>query len=186
MEREPDLPDPSSPFIDRLDADDAFHREAAAESLGSLGSPRAARPLAGLLLRELRSVERTGVLAHTTVVRAVTVAIRRIGAIEALYALVRALCALSRARRVDEDLVKEIVESLAEVGGPAAVREAADRVVKSVREGGETAPGLEAVGSILLERLGFCGDAGIATLRRVAQAGPSPLKPMARRALTLI
>lgn len=186
MEHGPEFPDPSSPFIDRLGAEDAFHREAAAESLGSLGSPRAARPLAGLLLRELQTVERTGLLAHTAVVRAVTVAIRRIGATEALYALVKALCVLSRARRVDEELVKEIVESLAEVGGPAAVREAADRVVRCAGESGDASPGLEAVGAILLERLGFCGDAGVATLLRVARAGPTPLRPLARRALALL
>ncbi|MGH7163683.1 MAG: HEAT repeat domain-containing protein, partial [Planctomycetota bacterium] len=109
-----DQPDPL-PYIDRLEAEDAFDREAAAWSLGEIGSPRAARPLAGLLLRELKGVERSGYLDHGSVVRAVSVAIRRIGAVEALYALIKALCVLTRARGVDEETIEEIVESLAEV-----------------------------------------------------------------------
>ena len=47
MNEAQDGPDPS-PFIGRLTAPDAFRREAAAWSLGEIGSPRASRPLAGL------------------------------------------------------------------------------------------------------------------------------------------
>ncbi len=179
MANELDRPDPS-PYIHNLGASDAVHREAAAWSLGEIGSPRAARPLAGLLLREMQAVERSGVFAHSAVVRAVAVAIRRIGAQEALYAVLKALCVLSRARAVDDETVKDLVETLAEVGGPGAVREAADKVVDGARRN-RPAPGLEAVGAILLERLGLCGDAAQATLRRVAETGPAPLRPLARR-----
>ena len=86
-------PDPS-PFIERLSNGDPFHREAAAWSLGSLGSPRAVRPLAGTLLRELQTVEQSGYLDHAPVVRACSEAIRRIGSTDALYAVVKALCVL--------------------------------------------------------------------------------------------
>jgi len=179
MANAPDLPDPG-PFIHNLGASDAVYREAAAWSLGEIGSPRAARPLAGLLLREMQAVERTGLFANTAVVRAVAVAVRRIGAQEALYAVIKALCVLSRARGVDDETVKDLVETLAEVGGPGAVREAADKVIAGAR-GGRAAPGLEAVGAVLLERLQLCGDAAEATLQRVAAAGPAPLRPLARR-----
>lgn len=180
MERSPDQPDPTL-YIGRLSAENAFYREAAAWSLGNMGSPRAARPLAGLLLRELSSVERSGVLHHTEVVGAVVEAIRRIGATEALYALVRALCVLSRARSVDETTVVGIVDSIGEVGGPNAVREAADRVVREARASEREHPCLELVGRVLLTRLSLCGDAAVSTLRRLANGGPQDLQPIAER-----
>lgn len=182
MEPQPEQPDPSI-YIGRLSAEDAFFREAAAWSLGEIGSPRAARPLAGLLLRELRSVERSGYIAHRDVVLAVVEAIRRIGATEALYALVKALCVLTRSRGVDEKTVAEIVEALAEVGGPNAVREAADRVVQCARDCKPVCPGLHVVGAVLLARLGLCGDVAVTTLRRLARRGPMALQPLARKAL---
>ncbi|MFQ5844119.1 MAG: HEAT repeat domain-containing protein, partial [Planctomycetota bacterium] len=173
------------PFIDRRATGDAFRRAAAAWSLGEIGSPRAARPLAGLLLRELSTVERSGYLDHGGVVRAVSVAIRRIGGVEALYALVKALCVLARARGVQEETVAEIVDSLAEVGGPSAVREAADRFVQSV---GERPPeaggsGLDTVGEIIFERLSLCGDSAQFNLKRIALGGPPALRPIAERIL---
>jgi hypothetical protein len=173
-------PDPSL-YIDRLSNSSAFHREAAAWSLGEMGCPQAARPLAGLLLRELSSVERTGLLHHTEVVCAVVEAIRRLEAIDALYALVKALCILSRARIVDEATVIEIVDTIGEVGGPTAVREAVDRVVREAERPLQVAPGLRVVGGILLTRLCMCGDAAERTLRRLARGGPPGLRPIAER-----
>ena len=175
-------PDPT-PFIDGLSNGDAFRREAAAESLGSIGSPRAARPLAGLLLRELRSVERSGYLDHGDVVRACSVAIRRLGATEALYALVKGLCVLARARGVDEDLIGEMVDSLAEVGGPNAVREGADRLVQSLRnyspERNGNGHAIETVATVVFERLSLCGDSAQFNLRRIQLGGPPVLRPIA-------
>ena len=110
-------------------------------------------------------------------------AIRRIGATEALYALVKALCVLVRSRGVDEETVEEIVDALAEVGGPNAVREAADKVVKCARECKPVCPGLHVVGTVLLARLSLCGDAALSTLRRLARKGPDVLQPLAQRAL---
>ena len=129
MHTTPGQPDPSL-YIDRLADEDAFHREAAAWTLGEIGSPRAARPLAGLLLRELTSVERSGFVDHNEVVCAATEAMRRIGATEGLYALVKGLCVLSHAQGVDETTIVEIVDTIGELGGPTAMREATDRVVR--------------------------------------------------------
>ncbi|NJN14746.1 MAG: HEAT repeat domain-containing protein, partial [Planctomycetes bacterium] len=137
METNSDLPDPSL-YIGRLTAEDAFFREAAAWSLGEIGNPRAVGPLAGLLLREMSTVERGGYIAHAEVVRACVEALRRLGSPDSLYALVKALCVLTRSRGVDEETVMEIVEALNEVGGPNAVREAADKVVRCAR--GKTSP----------------------------------------------
>jgi hypothetical protein len=170
-------------YIGRLSDTNAWHREAAAWSLGEMGLPRAARPLAGLLLRELRTVERSGYVTHAEVVRAVVNAIRRIGSTEALYALLQALCVLTHSKGVDRGTVEEIVECIAEVGGLTAVREAVDRVVRCARECHPVCPGLHIVGSVLLGRLGLCGDAAVKTLRRLSRAGPATLKPLARRAL---
>jgi hypothetical protein len=180
MSTSPGQPDPS-PFILRLTNEDAFHREAAAWTLGELGCRQAARPLAGLLLRELKSVERTGFLEHGDVVCAVAEAIRRIGGTDALYALVKALCVLSRARAIEEATVVEIVDTIGEVGGPTAVREATDRVVRAARERERHPPGLRIVGRVLLSRLTLCGDHAVATLRRVARRGPTDLRPIAER-----
>jgi hypothetical protein len=182
MESQPEQPDPSI-YIERLSNDNALYREAAAWTLGEIGSPRAARPLAGLLLRELQSVELSGYIAQRDVVRAVVEAIRRIGATEALYALVKALCVLTHSRGVDEETVEEIVEALNQVGGPNAVREAADRIVQCARECKPVCPGLHVVGAVLLARLSLCGDAALSTLRRLATRGPAPLQPIARHAL---
>lgn len=174
----PDFPDPSL-YIESLSHGDAMRREAAAWSLGEIGSPRAARPLAGLLIRELKSVERTGTLANADVVGAVVEAIRRLEATECLYALIKALCTLSRAQWADEDLVVEIVESLGEVGGPIVVKEAADKVAYEARNVANPAPGLRIVGRVLLSRLSLCGDAALSTIRRLAHGGPADLKPIA-------
>jgi len=176
----PDLPDPTL-YIGRLTDGDAFHREAAAWSLGEMGSPRAARPLAGLLLRELQSVERSGYLHHTEVVSAVIEAIRRIGATEALYALLKAVCVVSRARLVDKETIVELVDSIGDVGGPNAVREAADRVVREADKCERPMPCLPLVGEVLLTRLGLCGDAAVTTLKRLANGGPADLQPIAER-----
>jgi len=173
-------PDPSL-YIHQLCNESPFHREAAAWTLGELGSPKAARPLAGLLLREISSVERSGFLDHNDVVRAAVEAIRRIGATEALYALVKALCVLGRARGVEEQTVVEIVDTLGEVGGPNAVREAADRVTREARSRKAPLPALRTVGWVLLTRLSLCGDAAVATLHRLAQGGPGALRPIALR-----
>ena len=91
-------PDPSL-YIGRLSDGDAFRREAAAWSLGEIGSRRAARPLAGLLLRELASVERCGYVLNDDIVRIVLDSIRRVGGTDALFALMEALLVLFRARR---------------------------------------------------------------------------------------
>jgi hypothetical protein len=175
-------PDPTL-YIERLTNDDAFRREAAAWSLGEIGNRRAARPLAGLLLREMKSVERSGYIAHSEVVLATVEAIRRIGAPEALYSLMKSLCVLVHSQGVDRETVEEIVESTAEVGGLNAVREAVDRVVTCARECHPICPGLNIVASVLLTRLGLCGDQAVKTLRRLANTGPSPLQPIAQQAL---
>jgi hypothetical protein len=185
MNTQPGAPDPSL-YIERLANEDAFHREAAAWSLGEIGSPRATRPLAGTLLREIRSVEESGYLDHAPVVRAVSEAIRRIGSSDALYALVKALCVLMRSKGVDRSTVVELVETISAVGGPNAVREAADRVVASARECCPHCPGLDTVASVLLDRLGLCGDAAVSSLRRIANGGPAPLRPFASSALALV
>jgi len=174
-------PDPS-PFIVRLSAEDAFHREAAAWSLGNIGNQRAARPLAGLFLREISTVERSGYLDHGAVVCAVTLAIRKLGATEALYALFKGLTVLARSKGVDRETIEEIIETIAEVGGPNAVREAADRVIQTARTC-DKCPGLEVVGTVLLEYTSLCGDAAVSTIRRVARNGPVALQPMAKRVL---
>ncbi len=177
----PGQPDPSL-YIDRLADEDAFHREAAAWTLGEIGSPRAARPLAGLLLRELTSVEHSGFVDHDEVVCAAVEAMRRIGATEGLYALVKALCVLSRAQGVDEATIVEIVDSIGEIGGPSAMREATDRVVQDAGKR-HAGPGLQTVSRVLLSRLSLCGDAALKTLDRVAHGGPPQLRPVAQRVL---
>jgi hypothetical protein len=173
----PDQPDPSL-YIDRLADEDAFHREAAAWTLGEIGSPRAARPLAGLLLRELTSVERSGFVDHDEVVCAAAEAMRRIGTTEGLYALVKALCVLSHAQGVEEATIVEIVDCIGEIGGPSAMREATDRVVQDAGKR-HAGPGLQSVSRVLLSRLSLCGDAAIHTLRRLAIGGPEGIKPIA-------
>ena len=178
MNTSPGHPDPSL-YIDRLLDEDAFHREAAAWSLGEIGSPRAARPLAGLLLRELRSVEQSGFFHHNDVVCATVEAMRRIGTTDGLYALIRALCVLSRARGADEETIIEIVDSIGEVGGPSAMREATDRVVGEARRMRGQAPGLAIVCRVLLARLSLCGDAAVSTLKRLANGGPEGVRLIA-------
>jgi hypothetical protein len=173
----PGQPDPSL-YIDRLADEDAFHREAAAWTLGEIGSPRAARPLAGLLLRELTSVDHSGFVDHDEVVCATVEAMRRIGATEGLYALVKALCVLSRAQGVDEATIVEIVDSIGEIGGPSAMREATDRVVQDAGKR-RAEPGLQTVSRVLLSRLSLCGDAAIHTLHRLANRGPDGIRPIA-------
>lgn len=182
MSTQPGQPDPS-PYIERLHNGNPFHREAAAWTLGELGDPKATRPLAGSLLREIQTVEETGYLQHAPIVRAVSEAIRRIGSSDALYALMKALCILTHSKGVDRETVEEIIETIAAVGGPNAVREAADRVVACARECRPKCPGLDVVGGVLLERLGLCGDAAVHALRRIANGGPDPLKPYAEHAL---
>lgn len=182
MSTTPDQPLDPSPFIDRLFAEDAMRREAAAWSLGELECGRAARPLAGLLLRELQSVESMGFIDNTAVVRATVEAIRRIGATESLYALVKALVVLAKSKGVDEETVAEILDCLLAVGGFNAVREAADRVVQQSRqcsECGGGCPGMRIVSQVLCARLVLCGDAAVATLRRVSRGGPQPLQKIA-------
>ncbi len=182
MSTTPDQPLDPSLYIDRLSDQDAFHREAAAWSLGEIGSERAARPLAGLLLRELESVEALGCISNDSVVRATIEAIRRIGANESLYALVKSLVVLAKSKGVDEETVGEIVDCLAEVGGYNAVREAGDRVVqqaKTCAQCGKGCPGLQIVSGVLMERMVFCGDAAVATLRRLSRSGPQPLQRIA-------
>ena len=80
-----------------------------------------------------------------------------------------------------------LVECLAEVGGLTVVREAVDKVVRRARDEG-TVPhrGLETVGMVLFESLSMCGDAGVKTLHRVANAGPVPLRPLAEHAISMI
>jgi HEAT repeat protein len=175
---EPAEPDPSL-YIDRLLDEDAFHREAAAWSLGEIGNPRASRPLAGLILRELEG-ER-----HEEVVRAAAGAIGRLGGTDALYALVKALCVLGHAEEVEEETVVEIAEALGEVGGPNAVREATERLVRETA-GRPHAPGLAVVSRVLLNRLSLCGDAAVATLRRLARGGPEGIRPIAQSVWTTL
>jgi HEAT repeat protein len=173
LNTEPRQPDPTL-YIGRLHDDDAFHREAAAWTLGEIGDIRAARPLAGLILREIQTAP------HEEVVRAAAVAIARLGATDALYALMRALCLFGRAEMVEDETVIEVVEALGEVGGPNAVREATERLVRETA-GRPHAPGLAVVSRVLLSRLGLCGDAAVATLRRLARVGPEPIGRMAQR-----
>jgi HEAT repeat protein len=180
---QPGEPDPS-PYIERLAARDPWHREAAAWSLGNIGATRASRPLAGTLLREVRSVEESGYLDHAAVVRAVVEAIRRIGATDALYALMRSLSVLAQSKGVDRETIEDIVQAIADLGGPNAMREAADRVTRSARECCPECPGLETVASVLLERLGLFGDAAHKILTRIANGGPTNLRPFAARALS--
>jgi HEAT repeat protein len=178
LNTEPGQPDPTL-YIDRLLDEDAFCREAAAWSLGEIGDARAARPLAGLILRELQAEP------HEEVVRAAAGAIARLGATDALYALVKALCAFGRAVVVEEETVVDVVEALGEVGGPNAVREATERLVRETA-GRPHAPGLAVVCHVLLERLGLCGDAAVATLKRLARGGPDGIRPIAQRVYTAL
>ena len=178
MNAQPGQPDPTL-YIGRLLDEDAFCREAAAWSLGEIGDARAARPLAGLILRELQTVP------HEEVVRAAAVAIARLGAVDALYALVKALCAFGHAEEVEEETVVEVVEAIGEVGGPNAVREATERLVRDTA-GRPHAPGLAVVSGVLLSRLGLCGDAAVATLKRLARVGPEPFRPIAERVYTAL
>jgi len=175
-----------SPFIGRLDSADPFLRQAAASSLGSMGDPRASRPLAGLLLREMRTVHQTGEIEHEDVVLAAVDSIRRIGGTESLYAVIRSLCAMGCCHEVDRDTVAELVECLAEAGGLNVVREAADKVVRHAQEHCPHCRGLETVGMVIFERLSMCGDAGVRTLRRLANAGPEALRPLAAYALGMV
>jgi HEAT repeat protein len=161
-----------------LDAD-AFCREAAAWSLGEIGDLRAARPLAGLLLREVRDGP------HEEVVRAAACAIRQLGATDALYALVKTLCAFGRAEEVEESTVVEIAEAIGEVGGPNAVCEATERLVRETA-GRPHAPALALVSRVLLARLSLCGDAAVRTLRRLARGGPEMIRPIAQRVCTTL
>ena len=173
-------------FIGRLESDDPFQREAAAWSLGSMGHPRASRPLAGLLLREIQTIPATGALENEDVVRAAADSIRRLGATESLYAVIRSLCAMGCCDEVERETVTELVECLAEVGGLNVVREAADKVVRHAREHCPDCRGQETVAMVLFERLSMCGDAGVKTLRRVANAGPESLRPLAAYALAMV
>jgi len=178
LNKDPGQPDPTL-YIDRLQDEDAFCREAAAWSLGEIGDLRAARPLAGLILREIQTVP------HEEVVRAAAVAIARLGAIDALYALMRALCSFGRADGVEEETVVEVVEALGEVGGPNAVREATERLVRETA-GRPHAPGLAVVSGVLLNRLSLCGDAAVATLKRLARGGPESIRPIAQHVYTTL
>jgi hypothetical protein len=173
-------------YIDRLGSDDPMQREAAAWSLGCMGHPRAKRPLAGLLLREMRTVPATGSIEHEDVVRAAVDSIRRLGATESLYAVINSRCAMGCFPDIDRTVVEELVECLAEVGGLTVVREAADKVVRHARETCPHCRGLETVGMVLFESLSMCGDAGVKTLQRVAHAGPDPLRPLAAYALAMV
>jgi HEAT repeat protein len=178
LNTEPGQPDPTL-YIDRLLDEDAFCREAAAWSLGEIGDARAARPLAGLILREVQFEP------HEEVVRAAAGAIARLGATEALYALVRALCAFGCAEDVEEETVIEVSEALNEVGGPNAMREATERLVRETA-GRPHAPGLAVVCRVLLSRLSLCGDAAVATLKRLARGGPDGIRPIAQRVYTTL
>lgn len=178
MNTEPGQPDPTL-YIDRLLDEDAFCREAAAWSLGEIGDTRAARPLAGLILREMQAVP------HEEVVRAAALAIARLGATDALYALVKALCVFGKAEEVEEETVIEIAEALGEVGGPNAIREATERLVRETA-GRPHAPGLAVVCRVLLNRLSLCGDAAVATLKRLARGGPESIRPIAQRVYTTL
>jgi hypothetical protein len=169
---QPGQPDPTL-YIGRLFDEDAFCREAAAWTLGEIGDARAGRPLAGLILREIQEDP------HEEVVRAAAVAIARLNSIDALYALMRALCTFGRSEGVEEETVVEVVEALGEVGGPNAVREATERLVRETA-GRPHAPGLAVVTRVLLARLGLCGDAAVATLKRLARVGPEPIRPVAQ------
>ncbi len=178
MNTEPGQPDPTL-YIDRLLDNDAFCREAAAWSLGEIGDARAGRPLAGLILREIQAAP------HEEVVRAAAGAIARLGATDALYALMKALCAFGRAEEVEEETVVEVIEALGEVGGPNAVREATERLVRETA-GRPHAPGLAVVCRVLLNRLSLCGDAAVATLKRLARGGPDSIRPIAQHVYTTL
>lgn len=178
-------PDPTH-YIDRLASDDPFQREAAAWSLGGIGHPRANRPLAGLLLREIRTIPSTGTIEHEDVVRAAVDSIRRLGATESLYAIIRSLCAMGCCDDIERETVEELVECLGEVGGLNVVREATDKVVRHARENCPHCRGLETVAMVLFERLAMCGDPGVRTLRRLSNAGPAPLRPLAEHALSMV
>jgi len=174
-----------SPFIESLGSDCPFRREAAALTLGGLGNPRAGRPLAGLLLREVASVEYTGEVENEDVLRAGSDAIRRLGATESLYAVIKAICALGASEIVERETVETLIDCVAEIGGPTAVREAADKVVRRAREQFDYCPGMDTVAVVVFDRLGLCGDTGLSTLRRLALAGPAPLRPLAEHALSM-
>ncbi|MEM8885038.1 MAG: hypothetical protein AAGD14_13280 [Planctomycetota bacterium] len=163
-----------------------MQREAAAMSLGCMGHPRANRPLAGLLLREMRSVQLTGVIENEDVVLAAVDSIRRLHATESLYAVVRALCDMACGSEIRRETVEAMVECLAEVGGLGVVREAADKVVRHTREHCADCPGIEVVAMVLFEGLSMCGDPGVRTLTRLANAGPGPLQPIAAYALAMV
>ena len=192
MNQEPETGLDPTLYIGRLESDCPMQREAAAWSLGSMGHPRASRPLAGLLLREMRSIQDSGSIEHEDIVRAAADSIRRLGATESLYAVVRSLCEMGGCYEVERETVEGLVECLAEVGGLTVVREAADKVVSQARlqddcsMGDRGSPGLETVGMVLFESLSMCGDAGVKTLQRLATAGPDPLKPLAQHALAMI
>jgi hypothetical protein len=177
--------DPSH-YIESLASDCPMRREAAAITLGGLGHPRASRPLAGLLLREVAGVERTGEIEHEDVLRAGTDAIRRLHATDSLYAVMKVVCTLGHTEVVERVTVESLVECLAEVGGFSAVRETADKLVKLAREEETFCPGMETVGMVIFDRLSLCGDAGIKTLERLARTGPAPLKPLAGYALSMV
>ena len=68
---------------------------------------------------------------------------------ETLYALVRCLCKMSHAVYVDDEPVAEVVDALNEVGGPSALREAADRVAREASQPDteEIGTGLATVGA---------------------------------------
>jgi len=182
----------SSHFIESLASESAFKREAAALSLGCMGDRRAGRPLAGLLLREVVTVPQTQQIAHEDVVCAASDAIRRLGATESLYAVMRVLCTASCTESVERATIESLVDCVAEVGGFTAVREAADKVVSHAREhcpeqsSRESVGGLETVGMVLFEALSMCGDPGVKTLERLSRAGPEPLKPLACYALSMV
>ena len=183
-ETTPDF-DPSN-FIERLESDCPMRREAAARSLGSMGCSDASRPLAGLLLREIRSVPLTGLLENPDVVSATAESIRVLGATESLYAIIRSLCMMSCCEEVDRETVESLVECLSEVGGPNVVREAADKVVRHAADACDDSRGIETVAMVLFENLSMCGDAGVRTLRRLSNAGPTRLQPFAGYALAMV
>lgn len=178
--------DPSR-FIDNLESDCPMRREAAATSLGSMGHPRAGRPLAGLLLREIRTIPVSGVLDNPEVVCAAAGSIRQLGATESLYAVIRSLCEMGCCLEVNRTTVESLVECLAEIGGPNVVREATDKIVKHARDHRcDERQGVETVAMVLFENLSMCGDAGVRTLRRLANAGPEHLRAFASHALAMV
>jgi len=178
--------DPTN-FIDNLESDCSMRREAAASSLGSMGNPRAGRPLAGLLLREVRTISLSGLLENPGVVSAAAGSIRRLGATESLYAVIRSLCEMGCCVEIDRTTVEALVECIAEIGGPNVVREATDKVVQHAREHcRDERRGVETVAMVLFENLSMCGDAGVRTLRRLANAGPEHLRAFAGHALAMV